>query len=540
MPSPAEAGRPPEPSPLLQAPPSEFDLTIPTPRRTPEPRAVDDIQFEVKDIVVDNATVYSKDELAPLIAPALNHQITIRDVLGVADAIEAKYRGDGYVLTHVFVPPQSIGDSAFHLQVVEGFIKRVKVEGGDEAVRVAVERALAPVAIDRPASLTTLERALLLANDLPGVAATGVIKPGDELGAAELVVTIAQHSWDGLASINNRGSPYSGKWTGFGEVALNDLLGEAERITVDLSSSADVEQQRYIALGYTQPVAIAGLNLGFDASYSNGTPGYFLASQNGTTLAYRMGPRASYSIIRSRKENLEIDGAMIAAGVESDIHGIQASRDDYRMLEVKAVYSVVGWLGGASSITATFDHGVDIFGASSAGSAYASRNGAVPDFTKLSTEFRHLQPLGSNLSLSLDAMAQGSMDTLYSAEGFTLGGPKIGRGYAPAELIGDQGIGAATEFRYDEQVNFYELQSYEPYIFYDIGRVWQNRSINALNNQGVATGMGLASAGTGLRLSFDDDVTMGFELARPLTHPPSTDLDHKKPLEVYFDLAARF
>jgi hemolysin activation/secretion protein len=501
---------------------------------------VDDIKFEVSDLVVDNATVYNKDELAPLIDPILHREITIRDVLGVADAIEAKYRGDGYVLTHVFVPPQSIGDSAFHLQVVEGFIKRVTVEGGGDGVREVVERAVAPVAVDRPASLATLERAILLANDLPGVTATGVIKPGDELGAADLIVTIAQHSLDGLASINNRGSPYNGKWTGFGEVAFNDLIGEAERITVDLSSSADVEQQRYIALGYTQPVGWAGFNLGFDASYSNGTPGYTLASENGTTLAYRLGPRASYSIIRSRRENFEIDGALIAAGVESDIHGVQASRDDYRMMEVKAVYSVVGWLGGASSISGTLDHGVDIFGASNAGSPSVSRNGAVPDFTKLSTEFRHLQPIGGNFSLSLDAMAQGSFDTLYSAEGFTLGGPKIGRGYAPAELIGDQGVGAATEIRFDQPVDLYELQSYEPYLFYDVGRVWQNRSINALNSEGVPSGMGLASAGTGLRLSFDEGVTMGFELARPLTHPPSTDQDRKKPLEVYFDLAARF
>ena len=42
----------------------------------------------------------------------------------------------------------------------------------------------------KPIDLTTLERVLLLLNDLPGISGSGVLRQGDKLGASELIVTL--------------------------------------------------------------------------------------------------------------------------------------------------------------------------------------------------------------------------------------------------------------------------------------------------------------------------------------------------------------
>src|SRR6185369_4852648 len=148
--------------------------------------------------------------------------ITLADILNIADQIEAEYRAHGYLLVRAYVPPQRVANGLFTINVVEGYLANVTVQGGDDDVRSQIHGYLRPATSARPLTVEAIERGLLLTNDLPGITASGVLKPSpDTPGASDLVVDVAQPWVTGGLAVDNRGSRFSGIWTLSGDVEFN-------------------------------------------------------------------------------------------------------------------------------------------------------------------------------------------------------------------------------------------------------------------------------------------------------------------------------
>jgi hemolysin activation/secretion protein len=128
-------------------------------------------------------------------------------------AIEAEYRRNGYILVRAFVPPQRVADGIFTINVVEGFIANVAVEGGDEGTRQRIRGYVQPALDAKPLPILTIEQGLLLANDLPGVIASGLLRPSlDTPGASDLTVSVTQSPLTAASpsTIADRSFPASG------------------------------------------------------------------------------------------------------------------------------------------------------------------------------------------------------------------------------------------------------------------------------------------------------------------------------------------
>src|SRR5713226_9006142 len=68
--------------PLPTPPPTgSFDFSIETPRRSPVPRAVDELRFQLKGVTIVGATVFTPDELRPLYADLLGKEVGLSDIL---------------------------------------------------------------------------------------------------------------------------------------------------------------------------------------------------------------------------------------------------------------------------------------------------------------------------------------------------------------------------------------------------------------------------------------------------------------------------
>lgn len=509
-------------------PQADLEFSIPTPRRTTEPQASDGLKFTVQDVAIEGNTLFDKAALAPLLAPVLGREITVRDLMAIADAIEAKYRAAGYVLTRAIVPPQRVGNGAFRIRVIEGFIKAIIVEGASPSTKSRIVDMLS-VLVDRPAQLAIMERGLLLAGDLPGVSATGTLRPGDEAGAAELVVMVQERAIDLSASANNRGSRFAGRHLLSADAAASNTLGLNEQLSVSASFSSDFDEQRYGGLRWAQPLGRDGLTLTASGSYSEGEPGLSLRTFDTETRSISAGARLAYPVIRERRRNLVIDLGMNWQENVVDLLGSRFTRDAYPSAELRAVYSEAGtWLRGATAVSLGVTRGFDTLGATSAGRADLSRNDGRPDFTKFTADLRRLQPLMEDVSASLTVLGQYSLDGLFGSEEFGVGGARIGRGYDPSEITGDHGIGTAFELRYSEAL---QPWSYQPYAFYDFGSVW---NISGSNKQ-----VSLASAGGGVRVALPYGLSGAFEVARQLTHAPFTGAREME-TRFLFDVSARF
>jgi hemolysin activation/secretion protein len=529
LPTPAEPRAPARP---LNVPEAELELSIPAQPRAPDRRAVDELSFRVERIVVEGATIYSEANLAALTAPLIGRTVGLSAIAAVAEAIENRYRADGYVLSRAFVPPQRVGDGVFRIQVVEGYLAELVFEGGSEASRERIRAYLRRAVEGRPANVAAIERGLLLAGDLAGVSAAGTLTPGALPGSSNLAVRIVERPMQFGFSTTNRASKFQGPVTTTGDVTYNGLLGFNELIAVSgttVPSPLNSKELRQGALRYTQPFGDDGMTLGFDSTYSRGWPGRTLRELQVRTSSLRFGPRVAYPILRSRRENLLVDGSAYFSRSESVVRGDPLTEDRYTAFDVRTTYSQVGFLQGATVVSVGFTRGLTAWGNENSGDIARSRTGAQTNFTKLSGEIRRIQLIGAGFAAQWTGAGQVSRDRLYAGEEFSLGGSRFGRGYEPSELTGTSGAGSSIELRYGDAA----ADGWQPYAFHDIGFASRARG------GGAERAQSLASAGIGVRFAPTDWLTGALEFARPLTRAGSLD-EKERPWKVFFDLSARF
>jgi hemolysin activation/secretion protein len=510
----------------------DFDFTIESPSRSQVPRSVSELHFQLTDIEIEGAVTLPAESFRALYQPLIGKQVTVGDILDVADAIEDAYRGRGYVLSHAYVPPQRVKDGVFTIKVVEGYVAAVTVEGGDPATQELVKRYLEPVLAERPLKLGSMEHGLLLANDIAGVTAAGVLRPApDQPGASDLVVTLVQRSWTGGLGVDNRGSTLSGIWTLAGDVEYNSLTGVGDQFAASIAAAPDPTQRISGQFRYRRPIGMDGMAGSFNVTITHGQPGSTLSAFNLLTDSYAVGPRLSYPIIRSRAETLQVEGGFTVQDATITSLGQPFSHDQWRVFDVGATYVRSGWLGGTSTVSVDLAQGLSLFGATPDGSFNLSHPGADTDFTKLTATVRHTRELFGPVSLAFVGQAQFAFAPLVTGEQLTFGGAQIGRGYDPGAVSGDQGAGASIELRYDEHFPKLFVDTLQPYIYFDAGKV--------SNFHAAGSDQQVVSTGIGVRFYFPRSITADVELSQTLRAVPGSD-NGKKATKLLMDAAVRF
>ena len=519
--------------PLPEAAPTpDLDFTIQAPRRSPVPRAVEELTFDVKDIRVAGATRYGQDALRPLFQPVLGQTVHLADLIAIAEQIEARYHADGYVLTRAFVPTQSVNDGIFQITVVEGYVAAVAVQGGDEETRERVEKMLAPVTQSRPLTLATLETALLSANKLPGVNAAGLLRPSaTEQGASELVVTVKEApAVMGGVALDNQGTATTGRWTFAADATAASPFGDGGQFSLNASANPADPHIRYSAGGrYVAPLPLAeGMTYTLSALGSHGEPGGTVADQNLVTNSTAFGARVTLPLLVTRQNEVSLDGGLTVQSSDVTLSGVTATHDEWRVFDLALTYQNNGWENGVTSVTLDAAQGIPSLGATP--DSKADRSGAT-QFTKFTGQVRRIQAIDGPLSASLLISGQYANIHPVLGEEVNFGGQVIGRGYDPAALTGDMGIGGALELRYDLNPSWFYADAAQIFGFLDGAEVH--------NHNGSLDQDKIASTGAGLRVTVPGNVTVGIFYGKALVAVPGSD-EGKRSSRVMLNTAVRF
>jgi hemolysin activation/secretion protein len=517
------------------APAPTVDFSVVAPQRSPVPRAVDEIHFTLNDIHIEGAATIAPETFRPLYQNLIGKDVTLSNILDVADHIEQAYRDAGYLLVRAYVPPQHVRDGIFTIHVVEGFVATVSVEGGDAAVRQQIRGYLAPLLHEKPLRLASIERGLLLSNDLPGVAATGVLRPSPDVpGSSDLVVTVAQPMISGGLAANNRGSHFSGVWTVTGSAAYDSIFGD-DQLAMSVTAAPDALKQIGGQLRYSTAIGDDGMIGSLIAAYTHGRTN--LSGLQLKTDSWAVGPRLSYPLIRTRDETLALDGGFTVQDAKSTIFGGSISHDKWRVADLALTYSNDDILGGLSTGTLDLAQGVPGLGGTPDHSTDLSRKGGTTDFTKLTGVFHWTEPLFAPVSLALAAQGQYAFEPLIIGEQVQFGGTQIGRGYDPGAITGDQGVGGSAELRFDQAIPDWSIKDLQPYAFVDAARTWYIQRGSAfdpsLKNQSII------STGGGLRFWFPYNIYADVEVARMLDAVAGSD-NGKRETKVLADVAVNF
>ena len=148
--------------------------------------------------------------------------------------------------------------------MVEGYVDKVVWPERLTRYRDFFTDYAARIMADRPANIRTLERYLLLANDLPGLKFSTTLKPSPtHPNASILIVEVIEKPIDALARIDNRGTIARGPWQYLGSADAQQH-GRARARGVHASpmrATFQLEELQYLAVGYRQVLNSEGLTV---------------------------------------------------------------------------------------------------------------------------------------------------------------------------------------------------------------------------------------------------------------------------------------
>lgn len=551
------------PPPVLQAPPplappprppDPGTITPPTGPAAPgAPAGADSVTFTPVDIQVEGNTVYSRGELDALLRPLIGRQIAASEVFKLAEAIQRKYRDDGYFLATVNVPAQRVADGRVRVVVTEGYISSVLVEGDVGPVSEKAQSYLDNLVGKKPVNISDLERYLLLTEDLPGVKVKAVMRPGREPGSSELIAQLTREWWDLFNQTDNRGSDFTGVQQNLLAAGFNSFTSIGDRIELSYFTTFNSENN-FLQAAYSGHIGSEGFRFRVYGGYGRIFPGDPI-SQTGyfgqVTIA---GLQLYYPLVRSRRLNVALNGSFDYYRSIVDVTGnIRLSEVDLRSVRAGIDASYRDPFNGVTYGTVRLSKGIDVLGASRAGDQLLPRQGSNPLYFKVNGEISRLQGLYSDEDISLNLFvtgaAQFSNNILPPSEKFFLGGERLGRGYYAGQVTGDRAIAASIELQLSFAVPYADVQPssapssvagrvrglpLQVYAFYDYGKAWNLASFETPT-------VVARSFGFGVRANVGDTLTVEAEAVRRL----DLDVDgaqapRLKPWGAYFRATTRF
>ena len=508
LPSPADPSRIEDrTAPQRAAPrrPAAPEIRRPAPGVVPE--ALKGLRLRLDEVRFEGASAIPLERLNAEARRYVGREITGAEIFELAQALTVLYRSEGYLLSQVIVPPQTLSDRRLTLRVIEGYIANVHVEG-DASVRAILVELGERIKASRPLQGGVLERYLLIANDLAGMQLRSVLTPSQTVGAADLTLIASVKKLEGYVSLDNYGSKYLGPGQLNASLAANRLLGNDQlRFSGTTTGNGELG---YGQLSYSNVLSAEGLRLLASASQAHTRPGDALEpfEVRGRADTYILS--AGYPLWRTRNGSVLGRAVLDARNVDSDVLGVRVIEDRIRALRLGLTWLGLDRFDGSSAFDLEFTQGV---GGTKEDDPLKSRAGAHGQSTKVVIDYERFQPFGSSYGLTIGFAGQWSDEPLLASEQYALGGRRFGRAYEPAELVGDRALAFRIEPAYIGRAGAW-LRVYQLYGFYDGGRVSDDSA-----SAGADRSRSLASAGFGTRLSLAGNIAATLEAAWPLTRP---------------------
>lgn len=295
----------PQPSPL---PPPILPPVPPPPAEPPETLPLD--RIFVREIRIVGSTVFSPADLAEVTASYVNRSLTAEELERLRLALTRQYIARGYVNSGAIIPDQTVTEGVLMLQVIEGELTRIEVEG-NRWFRASYLRNRLVLGAGPPLNINALqERLQLLLQDSRIQRLNTELRPGVQLGESVLDVRVEERNpYNVWLAFNNYQSPTVGAERGLITVAHENLTGSGDILSVQYGRSSGVDLD--LDAGYTLPLT---------------------ARDTTVVLRYQ---RNTFLVVEEPFEPLDIDS-------RSEIFGVTLRHPVYRTLNQEFALELTG------------------------------------------------------------------------------------------------------------------------------------------------------------------------------------------------------
>lgn len=458
-------------------------------------------------VVLKGLKALTPADFADIVRDHVGRPLAPDELSALAGAISERARGRGYVFASAWIVPQKLDAGILSVQVDEGRIDEIRIEGGENA---AVRRALAPLLDGKPARLKDVERRLLIAGDVDSVwvRSSRFLREGER---GVLLVVLGHQRHAGRIAIANDGTGPLGPVRVRVDADLNALLFSDDAFSVTYNGTPGQPRElNYVRARYGKRIDRNGTEIAISGSVSRARPGGDIKYLGIDSRSWFASFGMLRPLQRSRQSSLWLEAELGVRNLVQRRNGALFRHDRITAARL-TLNGNTAFAGGRLRTSATVSQGLDLFGATRAGDPLASRRDANGTFTTVDIWTDWTRPLGGDFSVRLAAQTLWSSGPLLVSEEFGLGGTAFLRAYDWGERSGDAGTMGSAELRYDWDRPFNSMRDAQFYAFVDGGK--------AIELGGGDDGSTLASAGGGFRAGITRTIKANLEVAVPLTGP---------------------
>ncbi len=469
---------------------------------------------------------------------------TVNQLQAVAGKVAAYYREHGYILAQAFVPAQKVANGEVVVQVLEGRLAGVLVEGNKGYSATTLERPFKSL-VGEPLDKDSIESALLTLTNYPGVTAFGVLGAGRDVGTTNLTLRVQGEDRFRVESVvDNYGTKFAGEYRGQVTLTFNDPLGFADRLKLTglyaISTSEGSSHGAYGGLDYEIPLFSPNDSLRFihlTNAYIVGAAATQVTTDDskGDTRVDEIAYRHDFSRTRLGSASIglafNVKSATFRSPPAVDYDDkLTTARLDAQWERIDTRFR------GVNRVAFSYTHGFnDLFNsigaydpaAVSTGTSSVSRLGASGEFNKFAVQLQRLQRLSQYTSLVLRVDGQFSSDPLVSLEQFSMGGPDSVRAYSVAEKLAEKGGVASLEL-ITGAPGFGSRPAFGNYTWgqvlqFSVFADYAKGKLNAPVTQSDESSTDLAGAGVSVQFSLPGRVFTRLDVATPLTDRKSVN-----------------
>lgn len=470
-------------------------------------------RIKVGGVAFIGNSAFSAKELEGLVAADLGKKLTFGQIKAMAGKVEKFYHEKGYQIAQAIIPKQDMQPGGvLKIQILEGRLGKVSVLGNKRySTSRVTDTFYAYTEKDKPFTISGIERPLVLLNSYSGISVNSTLAAGEQTGQTDVEIEVKEDNRvTGAIEVNNFGSKDSGEYRVVPYIALPNVTGAGDELSVLGVISPDAIDSWYWQTGYVRPIDSYGtsINAYFGQGKNQLGNDYAVLDIKGENSSWGTG--VSRRIVYSSSTSLELLGWFEWQDMDQQMLGFTTSNDNVRKIRIGANFDHTDW-NGRTYVSFNIHQGLgDILGAMENNDSYSSRAYAKADnrFTKGVLGLMRMQKITPSFYGILNFTGQYSSDPLVSGEQMYTGGANTVRGQPQSCFMGDSGIVVNVELRYSvlPEASLLQLAT-----FFDHGVTHLRRPVIGQNSSSSLSG-----AGVGVRSNLYEGLDLRFDVAVPV------------------------
>lgn len=443
---------------MVRADPSApVPLTGDTSPTTPEP-PVPQPRFDIREYVVDGNTVLPKEQIETAVYPYLGPARTMVDIQAARKALEEVYRHAGYRTVAVTIPEQQVVGGIVKLQVTEGRVGKVRVQGAHYYLPSRIRGELHALAPGTVLHLPTMQEELTALNRAGGDRqVTPVFRAGTTPGTVDVDLRVRDRlPLHASLELNNRYSANTDPLRVVGTVHYDNLWQREHSLSL-LYQTAPQEPSQVTAYSATylfrsddalDMTVFYGLHSSSNLAVVGGTTvigsGTIAGLRKINALPAAPGSQHGLSFgvdYKSFGENVNLGTNTVTTPIRYVPFAILYNGSRYRTGNVTQYGAALNF-----SVRGLADRTVECIG-QQVDQFECKRHGASSNYAYLKAELQNTHEFANGWSLDLHGETQLASEPLISNEQYSIGGLTSVRGYLESERLGDDGWRASMEVR---------------------------------------------------------------------------------------------